>query len=151
MARIVVVFFLLGSALLAQSPTWDNVKHLPSGSQVRLTLTDGRKLRGGLQNVTDDSLMVTTAGANQTVERSTISKIAVKGESHRGRNALIGLGVGAGLGLAAGAGIDGACGGDCLFGRNIGKVAFTPVGALLGFGIGVAIPTGGWHSIYRAK
>src|SRR5262249_19771097 len=143
--------FLFASALLAQSPEWENVKRLPPGSPVRVLLTDRHKVQGGLQSVTDDSLVVTMAGSNRTVARATITRIAVKGESHRGRNALIGMGVGAGVGLAAGASVDHSCRGDCLLGNNLGKIVFTPLGALLGLGVGVAIPTGGWHSIYRVK
>ena len=150
MARIAVLF-LFASALLAQSPEWDTVKRLPSGSQVRLSLTNGRKLHGGLLNVTDDSVLVAVSRSNQTLTRVTITRVAIKGASHRGRNALIGMGVGAGVGLAAGAGIDHACVADCFLGHNIGKIVFTPLGASLGLGVGVAIPTGGWHDIYRAK
>jgi hypothetical protein len=145
------VLLLLASALFAQSPEWDNVKRLPSGSQVRLSLTNGRKLRGGLLNATDDSLVLAVSKSNQTLVRTNIARVAVKGQSHRGRNALIGMGVGAGVGLAAGAGVDHACVADCFLGHNIGKIVFTPLGAILGLGVGVAIPTGGWHDIYRFK
>lgn len=150
MVRLTVLL-LLASALLAQSPEWDNVKRLPSGNQVRVSLTNGRKLRGGVLNVTDDSLVVAVSKSNQTFVRVNIAGVAVKGQSHRGRNALIGLGAGAGVGLAAGAGVDHACVADCFLGHNIGKIVFTPLGAILGLGVGVAIPTGGWHDIYRVK
>jgi hypothetical protein len=145
------VLFLFASALFAQSPEWDNVKRLPSNMQVRLSLTNGRKLRGGVLNVTDDSLVVAVSKSNQTFVRNNIARVAVRGQSHRGRNALIGMGVGAGVGLAAGAGADHTCGRDCLLGNNLGKAVFTPLGAILGLGVGVAIPTGGWHDIYRVK
>jgi hypothetical protein len=33
---------------------------------------------------------------------------------------------------------------------NGGKAVLTPLGAIIGAVVGVAIPSGGWHDIYRA-
>lgn len=111
-------------------------------------MNDGKSFRGQLQSTSDESLIMVAASSQQTLARAQITKVATKRESHRGRNALIGLGVGAGGGLAVGAGVDH---GDHGWFQNIGKEVFTPLGALVGVIVGVAWPTGGWHDVYRVK
>ena len=80
--------------------------------------------------------------------RTAIRRIELKRPGHRGRNTLLGLGVGAGVGLAAGAAHDAAVADNYI--RDAGKVVFTPIGLVLGTVIGVAWPTGGWRSVYSA-
>jgi hypothetical protein len=55
--------------------------------------------------------------------------VATKGQSQRGRNALIGLGIGAGAGLVAGAVFHPRCppSGCTFLGKNAGKEVLTPV------------------------
>ena len=71
------------------------------------------------------------------------------------RHALIGLGIGAAGGLGLGAGIDAGCNPHaflgCLAGPNFGKEVLTPVGAVIGFGIGAVLPAGGWREVYRVR
>jgi len=115
-------------------------------------MSDGKSFRGQLQSAADDSLIMVAASSQQTLPRPQIAKIATKGASHRGRNALIGLGVGAGAGLVGGAIEDhSSCGGRCWFGNDLGKAIYTPLGAIVGTIVGVAWPTGGWHEVYRSK
>ena len=130
---------------------WTNVKNLAIGQEIRISLADGRSFRGEVQSVADDSLVIAAANNQQALERAQIRKIATKGESHRLRNTLIGLGVGAGAGLAFGAGTDSGCSPHCFLGNNIGKEILTPLGAIVGTIIGVAWPTGRWHEVYRSK
>jgi hypothetical protein len=140
--------------LLAQSSaSWDAVRELAPGSQIRVTTLDGHKLQGSLQSVTDDAIVLATSKSFQTFGRPAIAKISVKRQGHRGRNALIGLGVGAGAGLVAGEIHDHGCpaSGCAFIGKNAGKEVLTPLGALIGVTIGALVPTGGWHDIYRAK
>lgn len=129
-------------------PDWANVKRLAAGDEIRVSMSDGKSFRGQLQSTTDESLIMVAASAQQTLARPQITKIATKGVSHRTRNALIGLGVGAGGGLAIGAATDS---GNHGWFQNIGKEALTPLGALVGAIVGVAWPTGGWHEVYRSK
>jgi hypothetical protein len=70
--------------------------------------------------------------------------VAAKGKSYRGRNALIGLGIG---------GFRPWCppSGCAFLGKNAGKEVLTPVGAIIGVTVGALIPTGRWHDIYHAK
>jgi len=56
--------------------------------------------------------------------------------------------IGAGTGLAAGAVVDSKAGpGNWL--PNIGKEVLSPLGALIGTVIGVALPTREWREVYR--
>jgi hypothetical protein len=142
-------------AAAAQSPNpkanWANLKSLTIGEEIRVSLQDSKSFRGQLQSVTDDSLIMIAASSQQSLARAQVTRVSTKGESHRKRNTLIGLGIGAGGGVAIGAGIDSGCKSNCWFGNNIGKEVFTPIGAIIGTIVGVAWPTGGWHEVYRAK
>jgi hypothetical protein len=80
--------------------------------------------------------------------RADIQRARVKRRSRRGHHALIGLAIGAGGGLAAGAALDHSAPEGWF--SNLGKGVLTPVGALIGTLVGVAIPTGGWRDVYRA-
>jgi hypothetical protein len=100
--------------------------------------------------------MIATATSQEMLARPQIVRVSSKGKSHRGRNALIGLGIGAGGGLIAGVVVDHeSCANrtNCLdiLGPNVGKEVLTPVGALIGAIVGAVIPTGGWRDLYRAK
>ena len=150
--KFACVVFLTAALAAGQSKTdWADVKKLPIGDEIRVSASDGKSYRGQLQSVSDESLIIVAASSQQTLARTQVAKVSTRRDSHRGRNALIGLGVGAGTGLAIGAGTDASCGHDCFLGPNIGKEILTPVGAVVGTLIGLAWPTGGWKEIYRAK
>ncbi len=155
---------LAAGMLAAQTPSapassggWANVKRLAAGDAIRVSMigsngSGGKSFSGELQSTTDESLVMVAANSQQTLARTEIAKIATKRDSHRARNALIGLGIGAGAGLAIGAGADSSClHNGCFLGKDIGKEVLTPVGAIVGTIVGVAWPTGGWHNVYRAK
>jgi hypothetical protein len=140
--------------MVGQVPSnWAGVKQLPAGSEVRVKMSDGRKVVGAFQSATDDDLLVQTPKSRETLTRMTIAKVSTKGRSHRLRNALIGFGGGAGVGLIVGAVSDSRCpkSGCFAVGKNLGKEVFTPLGALIGVTVGALLPTGGWHDLYRAK
>jgi hypothetical protein len=135
---------------------WDRVKQLPPGAEIRLNLTDQAVVTTEFQSATDDAIMVAKGAVQQTVSRAMIRRVSLKGESHRVRHVLIGLGAGAATGLVVGAVIDShdSCkgGGFCLnFLPNAGKEVFTPLGGLVGTLVGALIPSGGWHEVYRSK
>ena len=152
--RASLLLLLLATAVFSQGPSsWANVKQVGLGSEIRVTMTDGRKIVGAFQSAGDDDLLVQTAKSRETLTRITIAKVSTKGRSHRLRNALIGFGGGAGVGLIVGAISDGRCpkGGCFAVGKNLGKEVFTPLGALIGVTVGALLPTGGWYDLYRAK
>jgi hypothetical protein len=155
---------LAAGMLAAQTPSapasnggWANLKRLAAGDEIRVSMigsngSGGKSFSGQLQSSTDDSLIMVAANSQQTLSRTEIAKIATKRDSHRARNALIGLGIGAGAGLAIGAVGDHSCVAvSCFISKDFGKEVLTPVGAIVGTIVGVAWPTGGWHNVYRAK
>jgi hypothetical protein len=145
---------LAGSAA-AQQPAatdkWASLARLAPDTQIRVALSGGRTVGGNLLNATSDSLAVRTAAGQETLMRTEIKRVQTKGKGRRGRRTLIGLAIGAGAGLAIGAVVDHGDSGKAFnFWPNAGKVVFTPLGAIVGTIVGVAIPTGGWREVYRA-
>ena len=57
--------------------------------------------------------------------------------------------MGTGVGLAAGAVADSKAGPGRMF-PDSGKEVLSPLGALIGTVVGVALPNGGWREVYRA-
>src|SRR5271167_1307346 len=121
--KLLIGILVAAGLALAQTGNadWANVKRLTAGEEIRVSMSDGKSFHGQLQSSTDDSLIMVAASSQQTLARPQITKIATKGASHRGRNALIGFGIGAGGGLAVGAGVD--HGNNGWF-QNIGKEVF---------------------------
>lgn len=140
------------ATLAAADANWTSVKSLTVGGEIKVSSADGKSFQGQVQSVTDESLVILAANTQQSLPRAQVLKVSTKGESHRKRNTLIGLGIGAGTGLGIGAGVDHGCvPRGCFYSNDIGKAVFTPLGALIGTVIGVAWPTGTWHEVYRAK
>ena len=128
---------------------WVNLNQLVAGSEIRVTLATGKTMRGFVQRVTAESLAINATTSQEMLSRQDIRRVELKKPGHRGRNTLIGLAVGTGVGLAAGAVADSKSGPGVMF-PDLGKVVFSSAGVLLGTGIGVALPTGGWRDVYRA-
>ena len=148
---------LLGAILAASAAAqpakpianWANLNQLVTGAEIRVTLADGKSLRGFMQRVTPESLAINATTSQETLSRQDIRRVALKRPGHRGRNTLVGLAIGAGAGLAVGVGVDSQRRpGDWL--PNFGKEVLLPVGAIIGTVVGVALPTGGWRTVYRA-
>ena len=127
---------------------WANINQLVAGSEIRVTLATGQTMRGFVQRVTAESLAINATTSQETLSRQDIRRVDLKRPGHRGRNTLIGLAIGAGVGLAAGAVADSKAG-PGIWLPNAGKMVFSPVGAIIGTVIGVALPTGGWREVYR--
>ena len=148
---------LLGAILAASAAAqqakpianWANLNQLVTGAEIRVTLANGKTLRGFMQRVTPESLAINATTSQETLSRQDIRRVDLKRPGHRGRNTLIGLAIGTGAGLAVGAGVDSQRRpGDWL--PSFGKVVLSPVGAIIGTVVGVALPTGGWREVYRA-
>jgi hypothetical protein len=155
-AILVLVFLLLVPAFaMAQSAkdSWDSLKRLASGQQIRIVLNDAKSYSGRFQSVSNDGLIVRTGGGEQTFERQTVLRVSTRGKSHRGRNALIGVAVGAGAGVIVAVASPelgtGKCAkGSCVDAGTVSMVGF--LGGVLGAGLGAAIPTRSWYDVYRA-
>src|SRR5579864_5234178 len=152
MYRVLALLLATAGFVFAQSKNdWASLDKLAAGDQIRVSMTDGKSYKGEFQSASADSMMMVAASSQQSLAHAQVAKVAVKRDGHRGRNTLIGLGVGAAGGLAIGAAGDAQCGHNCFLGNNIGKAVVTPIGAIIGTIIGAVWPTGGWHDVYRAK
>lgn len=149
--RLGVAIIAAGLALTAaaRSADWANLNQLTPGAEIRVSLVSGKTVRGFFQSATAESVVLNAATSQETFSRQEVKRVQLKRQGHRGRNTLIGLGVGAAGGLAIGTAADHGTGGDVF--NNLGKIALTPLGAIIGTVVGVALPTGGWREIYRAR
>jgi hypothetical protein len=134
---------------LPANASWDNLRTLRPGQEIRVVLNDAKSYQGELQSLSDGGITLRQAAGEQTLARQDVLRVSSKGQKRRGRNALIGAAVGAGAGLGIGAAADHGCTQIGCVG-NLGKEVLTPVGALAGV-VGAVMPAGGWHDVYRAR
>jgi hypothetical protein len=149
--RILAVLVISALTAAAQSPLqdWNQVKALAPGTEIRVERTGGPSVRGQLRSASDETLVVGSGKGEEMLPRPQVARVSVRGKGHRGRNALIGLAVGAGAGLAIGFAIRGGANQLKVVSNGAVEGGSTAVGAILGTIVGVAIPTGGWRQIYR--
>ncbi len=143
----VAVLFALNVS--AQTAGWGVLKSIAAGAEVRIVVSGKSSLHGTLVGVTDDSFLLSSGSGQQTFGRQEVMRVSVKKRSHRKRNTLIGLAAGAGAGLVFG--LAEPCVAASCFPFSKGEVTAvtTTVGAAVGSLVGVAIPSGGWHEIYK--
>jgi hypothetical protein len=140
---------LLVQPAIAQQSDWQVLKALPQNQQLRVSLRGGETHRGTFREVSDSTLILSNGPA---LHKEDIQRVWVKRQGHRGKHALIGAGIGAGTGLGLGAAADNSCSQTSIICTgNRGKAIATPVFALLGAGIGAALPAHNWDEIYRSK
>ncbi len=150
--RAVAVLFVFTLEAAAQSPAqnWNNIKALPAGTSVRISV-GARTVRGQVQGVTDDSLVVGSGKGQERFTRQEVMRASVKKQGHRGRHTLIGLGAGAAIGGVIGAAGHSDCTGFCFLNTTRGQDA--ALGAIvfgvIGTAVGALIPTGGWREVYK--
>ena len=131
--------------VIAHAQSWDQVRAVPAGAQLRLVTDNVAALRGQLQLVSDTELILRSP-APQTLLRPQILRVDIKKQGHRLRNTFIGLGVGLGAGLVAGA-IDASRCKGLLCGLAV--PVYGAIGLVGGTAAGALWPTGGWRTIYR--
>lgn len=136
--------------LSAQSNDWAVVKQLAPGQKVKLVTAEGKSLVGAVQSVSDDTIRF---GNNRSIGKQDVRSVLLRSPGHRGRHALIGLGVGAAGGVEFGA----AAGCDvhsttnwCFISRPEAIAVTAPLFGGLGAGVGALLPAGGsWREVYR--
>jgi len=127
---------------------WDTVKQLSPGQEILVVQNNAQSFQGSLRSVSDDSVIVRLATGEQTFGKDNILRVSTRRGSHRLRN----LGLGAGIGFGGGAGIGAAAGNPHeFFGRDAAALFGAAVGLAGGAAVGAALPTGGWHEVYRAR
>ncbi len=75
--------------------SWDNLKTLKPGQEIRVVLNDVKSYQGEFQALSEDGITLRQAASEQTLARQNILRVSSKAQKHRGRNALIGAAVGA--------------------------------------------------------
>jgi hypothetical protein len=141
--------------------SWDNLKSLTPGQEIRVVMNNVSSHQGEFVSLSDDGITLRQAAGDQTRAREGILRVSQnRGRNHGSRNTLIGLAVGAGAGLVAGTAANHVIwshvncdeGPACCSGppNPHWGIILTPVGFLAGALVGAAIPTGGWHDVYRA-
>jgi len=149
-----IALIVIGSAIVpvsakSEDTNWNEVKKLRRGQQVQVVLSDARDYQGAFERWSDSEIVIRPASAEQTFARPDVIRIVLIRKRSRLKHSLTGAGIGAGVGLIVGAVADRGCGNSCWF-PDIAKAVFTPLGGIIGAGIGVALPTGGSKVIYRA-
>ena len=100
----------------AKFTDWSTVKALATGADLRIT-SGSRTVRGKILRTGDDSLVLATGKSQEMFPQQEVTRVLLRGDSHRGRNSLIGLGSGAAAGLIIGAAAHQDCTGWCIFSR----------------------------------
>ena len=148
-----------GQESKGRSSSWDNLKSLTLGQEIRVVMKNVKSYQGEFESLTDDGITLRQAAGEQTLARKDVLRVSRKGQSHGTRNAVIGAVVGAGAGLVIGLApyfVQRNCtegpAFNCGSPPNPHYVAIlTPVGFLAGAIIGAVVPTGRWHEVYRAR
>ena len=157
LTRALILFPVLSLAAVAQVPTssWETVKMLPPGTQIRIASGKSLPILATLESVSDSDLVFGQGAGQQSFPRAEISSISVKRKGHRLRNTLIGLGVGVVAGAAIGFAIgeaqesgckvsNGCLGLEAAGGLGAGGI----IGLVGGTFAGLFWPIGGWQKIY---
>lgn len=142
----IAVLISLSQVSFAQTSDWAVVSQLLSGQRVKVQTADGKSHVGKLQAVSEDAIRI---GKDQSIQKGDVRHVLWWSPGHHGRNALIGLGIGAGVGVAFGA----TCNeknsfvnkGECM-------AVLAPLFGGAGAGIGALLPSRGkWHEVYRSE
>ena len=151
LAQLLVVTALIPLRAAAQAgpARWEQVQAIPSSSNIHVVATNSPASIGKLESVTDNGLVIVLDSGPQTIGRDQIVKISVKKPGHRGRNTLIGFGVGLAAGLGAGAATTSGSSGWQPISRGEAVGILGGVGGILGAIVGAVWPTGGWHTVYQ--
>lgn len=151
LTRVTFIISLFLAHAFGQSPAdWASLRQTPAATRIQVKTSDKKTYAGQFKSADDDALVMTGSKGEQTFPRAMVSRLSVRKPSHRGRNTLIGLGIGIAGGLILGAIADARCTGNCIEGNHAyGKEVGTGLGAVIGTIIGVALPTGGWREVYR--
>jgi len=152
LTRMALTLAALCVPALPQSTTnWEAVKALAPGTEIRIAPKGPGNVKGKVETVAEDSILVRSGKRQRTLLRADIVRIDVRvsrrkkhiaGSTRTG--AIIGAGIGLGFGLLcnAAAGTDGAV---CYIAVPVGAGLYAGLGAVAG----AISPAGEWREIYR--
>ena len=128
--------------------SWDNLRQLRSGQIIEVVDMNLKSRHGAFIGYSEEAISLRAGQDEVAIARADVLSVKNREGSHRGRNALLGLAIGAAGGLAVGA-VAGATyheeGETSVF-----VLVFTPIGAGIGAGLGAAMPAAK-VTVYRAK
>jgi hypothetical protein len=153
-----LLFLSLPMAAQVTATTWENMKTLSPGSELRVNSTaSGKPIQGRLQSVSDGELALKRGSHVQSFLRTEIVRVSVRQKGRRRlRNTLIGMGAGTAAGALIGLAIGhheasscqkangGWCGLDTAAGAAVGGLGGLVSGGILG----AFWRSGGWTDIY---
>src|SRR5438552_17437502 len=119
---LTAIFVVMAATAAAEvnATDWNTVKALATGADVRIT-AGSRTVHGKVLRVSDESIVLALGKSQEMFPQQDVLRVRLRGDSHRGRNSLIGLGGGAAIGAIAGAATHEDCTGFCLFYTSRGQ------------------------------
>jgi hypothetical protein len=142
LATLLALTTISAAQQAAQSPvasplantSWQKVQALPAGTSIKV------RARAGNTSCTlkrvDAGALTCTHGKDKDIVFQQLDILSIK-VPHRGRSALVGLGIGAGTGAIIGAAAIPSCSGICIVSRSDGAAVVGVFGALVGAIVGV--------------
>ena len=146
----VLVLMTTPRLALAQSgeDSWDRLRQLHAGQKIEVVNMKLKSVTGNFTGYDDHAVLLRVDRDEVSIPRGDVLSIKNREISHRRRNVLLGLAIGAAGGLAIGA-IKGATyheSGE----TGVFMAVCTPIGAGIGAGLGAALPAGA-VTVYRAR
>ena len=137
-----------GAPAQSSEDSWDNLRRLRPGQKIEVVDMKLSSRQGAFTGYSEEAISLRTGQGEVAIPRADVLSVKNRKSSHRGRNALLGLAIGAAGGLAIGAAAGAAYHEEGETGVFV--LVFTPIGAGAGAGIGAAMPAGA-VTVYRAK
>ena len=128
--------------------SWSNLSRLRAGQKIEVVDMKLKPVTGNFTAFSENAISVLVGRDQISIPRADVLSVKNRGSSHRKRNTLLGLAIGAAGGLAIGA-IAGATyheSGE----TPVFLLVWAPIGAGIGAGVGAALPAG-QVTVYRAK
>ncbi len=126
--------------------SWDNLRQLRVGQKIEVVDAKMKPHQGEFLGHSTDSVRLRVGKDEVSVPREDVISVKNREGPRRGRNALLGLGIGAGVGAVVG-----LIGGKTYHEEGetgVFMLVWTPVGAGVGAGVGAALP-GTQTTVYR--
>lgn len=141
---VIALFVLMSQLTLAQQHRWANLEQIQTGQKVIVIGHDLKTQTGTFVRYSETNLTIKAKDKEIVIDRDRVYRVTT-GPQHRGRNALIGLGIGTAAGAALAVGATHTVE-DVSAGDAAGVVA-----GIAGIGTGVGALIAPAKTIYRAE
>ena len=148
--RRFMLLALVPCTAFAQSTesSWSNLAGLRAGQKIEVVDMKLKAVTGNFSAFTGDAISLLAGKDQITISRADVLSVKNRGASHRKRNTLLGLAIGAAGGVAAGAILGARSSEDGEI--PVFLIVTAPVGAGIGGAVGAVLPAG-QVTVYRAK